>query len=196
MEFREFAGRKVQLPPAGELVPGDGDFEEELSKAVLTGVSLAEDTRAPLELSDVLLDNVDLSNANLARTTARRVHVKASRGIGLRLVLKQATDLLAEGCRFDYATIEIDRVKHVAVFHECSFRDAVLLGDLSNVVFSGCDFTGAEFQARRAVDCDLRSSDLRAARGLSTLGGAKISTEQAVSIAVRLAVENGLLVVD
>lgn len=213
------AGRKIRLPSLdrAELVAGApglrGEFdltrvaitgstsagvtgEGSIAESVLSNLDLSGSRLAPLELSNVHLVDTELSNATLPATTARRVHVEASRGIGLHLVFRQASDVLAEGCRFDYATIELERVKQAVVFQGCSFREAMFLGDLSTVAFVECDLEGAEFAVRRAADCDLRSSNLRAVRGLRTLAGAKISTEQAVAIAVGLATQTGLVVED
>jgi hypothetical protein len=67
---------------------------------------------------------------------------------------------------------------------------------LSNVVFVDCELNAAEFEVSRATDCDLRSSRLTDVRGLLTLRGAKITTEQAVSVARIIATESGLSVDD
>lgn len=151
---------------------------------------------SPLSLSNVAFDNVDLSNAALPDTTARRVEFLKCRGIGLNLTLNQATDLYAEQCRFDYATVRIDKVKNATVFSGCSFRAAVFVGDLSNVIFTECELNAVQFGATRAADCDLRSSRLDDIRGLLTLRGAKITTKQAVSVAEIIATESGLSVCD
>lgn len=219
MEFREFDTVRIQRPSLdrGDLTEepaafkGDFDLESirighgdqtgvhgegSLSHAVVTGVGLSGARLSPLMLSDVAFDDVDMSNAALPDTTARRVEFVNCRGIGLQFAMKQATDFYAEQCRFDYATIRIDKVKNAAVFSECSFRETVFVGDLSNVIFSDCDLNATEFEVSRAADCDLRSSRLTDVRGLLTLRGAKITTEQAVSVARIIATESGLSVDD
>ncbi len=80
------------------------------------------------------------------------------------------------------------------MFAECRFREATITGDLSNVVFHECSLDGAGFEANKAVDCDLRTSDLLGARGVSRLRGARITLEQATSVAPVLAAEAGLSV--
>lgn len=87
-------------------------------------------------------------------------------------------------------------MKNAAVFSGCSFRETVFVGDLSNVVFTDCELNATEFEVSRAVDCDLRSSRLTDIRGLLRLRGAKISTEQAVSVARMIATESGMSVDD
>lgn len=114
----------------------------------------------------------------------------------MRLSVDHASDLSIVDCRFDYATIHLEKVKDVAVFTGCSFREATISGNLSNVLFLDCDFVDTEFRATRAAKCDLRSSRLTSARGLLTLRGATISTDQAVSISALIATEAGLIVSD
>lgn len=220
MEFREIAGRTVRRPAVGgpaELtaLPADfaGEFDEdsvlvdggdqagvtgggELATAVVTAVNLSGAQLRPLAMADVRFDGVDLSNASLQEVTARQVELFRCRAVGLHLSLARASDLYVTESRLDYATIRFERVNGVAVFHQCTFREAVLSGDLSNVVFADCDLTAAEFEASQAKGCDLRSSTLSGARGLLTLRGARISTGQAVSVALQLAGEAGLTVLD
>lgn len=219
MEFREFDAVKVQRPSldredlTDEPAAFKGDFDLEsvhigpgdqtgvhgegsLSHVLVTGVDLSGARLAPLMLSDVAFDDVDMSNAALPDTTLRRVEFVNCRGIGLQVAVKQATDFYAEQCRFDYATIRIDKVKNAAVFSGCSFRETVFVGDLSNVVFADCELNATEFEVSRAMDCDLRSSRLTDVRGLLRLRGAKITTEQAVSVAQLIATESGLSVDD
>jgi uncharacterized protein YjbI with pentapeptide repeats len=163
--------------------------------SVVTGVDLSEARLSNLELANSCLRELDLSNADLATTSVRCVELLTCRGIGLRLAIGQASDLYVEDCRLDYASVTVTRVKGLAVFHRCSFRDARFAGDLSDVVFSECDFAGAEFAVQRAERCDLAGSRLVGARGLLTLRGARISQDQAVSVADALAIEAGLVVV-
>ncbi|WP_370949314.1 pentapeptide repeat-containing protein [Amycolatopsis sp. cg5] len=219
MEFRVLDGVKVQRPSfdvedlAAESGPLKGDFdldlvhlsgvdqaavsgEGTLSHSLVESVKLAGARLAPLTLSDVTVRNVDLSNAVLSDTTARRAEFTKCRAIGLNLGLVHAADLYVEATQFDYASVRFGKVKNSAVFVGCTFREAVLSGDLSNVVFADCDFAGAEFEAIRAGACDLRGSRLAGARGLLTLRGALITTEQALSVATTLAVESGLSIVD
>lgn len=198
----------------------DGDFEYEsvrfdggaatevrgagsLSECLVAGVDLTGTRLQPLTLTDVELERVELSGAILQDVTARRVELLRCRAMGLRLALAVAADVYAEGCRFDYATLHLGpgrglgsgRGRGRSAFRECSFRDGIITGDLSDVVFLDCDFAGTDFRAAAAKGCDLRSSRLVGARGLLTLGGAQITAEQAVSVADQLATEAGFAVV-
>lgn len=186
-----------------ELVRVDGGDQSEvdgggsLAGCTLTGVELGGATLHPLTMDDVRLEQIELSNTVLREVVARRVELVRCRCVGLRLDLRQVTDLYVEGCRFDYATLRVTQVKGRVAFRECTFREATLYGALTDMIFVDCDFTGTTFDAvGGATGCDLRSSRLVGATGLLTLRGALISADQAVSIADRLATEAGLRIVD
>jgi uncharacterized protein YjbI with pentapeptide repeats len=217
MEFRSVGDLRIQQP---NIDPDDltteptafrGEFELEfadisggdqsgvtgegsLSRTVVADVDLSDARLTPLSLSDVVLQGVQLSNAVLGETTARRVEITGTRAIGVQLALAQATDLYVRDSQFDYATVRIGKVKNGAAFSGCSFRETVFIGDLSSIVFENCEFYGTEFEATRAADCDLRGSRLTDVRGLLTMRGARITNEQALSVAAAIATESGLVV--
>jgi uncharacterized protein YjbI with pentapeptide repeats len=218
MRLREVAGRSMRRPEidqdyltdepadfAGDVVfdearVTDGDQTGVVGggtvrDSILTGIDFTQARLSNLEISNSELSDLDLSNATAAVISMRTVELTTCRGIGLGLTIGQATDLYVEDSRFDYANIEITKASRLAVFHRCSFREARITGDLSDVVFSECDFTGADFAAHRADGCDLPESNLVGAHGLLTLRGARITQDQAVSVADVLATEAGLVVV-
>ncbi|HEX7661033.1 MAG TPA: pentapeptide repeat-containing protein [Pseudonocardiaceae bacterium] len=171
-------------------VSGEGSITHSLLRKLnLSGANLGS-----LYLMDTVLEDVDLSNASVQRTNANRVELLRCRAIGLRLSLQQAADLYVDDCRIDFATIRIMKIKKIAVFAGCSFRETTIAGDLSNAVFADCDLTETEFAATGANACDLRGCRLEGARGLHTLRGAIISREQAISVADQLATEIGLVI--
>ncbi|RZS43196.1 hypothetical protein EV193_102175 [Herbihabitans rhizosphaerae] len=216
MDFRTVAGKSVRRPidvedlPSSDLslsgpfVYSDCQAEDvdqsavvgqgSLHHVVVSQSSLAESRFTELELSDVALRHVAVSNASWEQASARRVEVVGCQAIGLRLGLVKAEDLYLEDCKLDYARVDVERQRGVVVFHRCTFREATLGGDLSGMVFSECEFAGAEFQARRAVDCDMTSSRLVGASGLLTLAGASITEDQAVTLAGQLAAEVGFVI--
>ncbi|MGC7096743.1 pentapeptide repeat-containing protein [Amycolatopsis lurida] len=173
-------------------VSGDG----RIRRVHATAVNLSETVLGPLELDDTALIDADLSNAAWRRVQARRVELLQCRGIGWQLELMQAQDVFVEDSRLDYAVIRIEKVKGHLVLAGCSLREAVITGDLSNVLFTDCDLTGAEFQATKAGGCDLRGSELTGVRGLLTLRGATLDASQAGSAAAAIVTDAGLLLGD
>jgi len=217
MEYRTVANKTVRRPifdvddlPAADLVLG-GRFsydECEIEDADQSGVvgsgslhhvrvsgsSLAESRLSDLELMDVSFQNVAIPNASWSGVSARRVELLRCQAAGFQLGLSKAEDLYFEDCKLDYARLEVEQRRGVIAFHRCTFAEATLDGDLSGVIFSECEFTGAEFRARRAANCDLTSSRLAGATGLLTLAGARITEAQAMTLSGQLATEAGFVI--
>lgn len=192
-------GDDVELDLTGARVSG-GDRTGttgwgEITGSVLESLDLTGTRLRPLVLADVRLHDVEISNAQWHDVTARRVELRSGRGVGLGLSLDLAWDVHVEDYRLDYAGIHVGRVRGHLVFQGCSLRSATLAGDLSRVVFDGCDLTDARFEATAADGCDLRSSRLAGARGLHGLRGARIDATQLVVVAAQLAAEAGIHVV-
>jgi uncharacterized protein YjbI with pentapeptide repeats len=192
--WRELGEKRRLRRPAGEFEPAAELAEEMAVGVALDGVDLAETRRSPLTLVDSVLRRCDLSAAVWQGVTMRQVELLDCRALGLRLSVDLAQDVYVESGRLDASTLRISRVRGLVVFDGCTFTDAVVGGDLSAVVFTGCSFDGAEFAATDADGCDLRGSRLGGARGLLTLRGARITADQAVAVAPRLASEAGLSV--
>ena len=188
-------GRRLRRPASGTEV--EDELAAELAVAVqLDGIDLAETRRAPLTIVDSVLRRCDLSAAVWQQVTLRQTELLDCRALGLRLSVDLAQDGYAEGCRFDHAVLRVGRVRGLLVFAGCDFTEAVVGGDLSAVVFTDCTFAGAEFAATAADGCDLRGSRLAGARGLLTLRGARVTADQTLAVAARLAAEAGLAVTD
>lgn len=191
--WREVGGRRLRRP-AGTPEPVEELPEELAAGVVLDGVDLAGSRRRPLTVVDSVLRRCELTAAVWQQVTLRQAELLDCRGLGLRLSLDLAQDGYVEGCRLDQSVLHVERTRRVLAFAGCSFAEAVLSGDLSGVVFVDCAFAGAEFAAARAEGCDLRGSRLGGARGLLTLRGARVTEDQTVAVASRLAAEAGLTV--
>jgi uncharacterized protein YjbI with pentapeptide repeats len=192
--WRELGEKRRLRRPSGDAEPADELAEEMAVGVALDGVDLAETRRSPLTLVDSVLRRCDLSAAVWQAVTMRQVEFLDCRALGLRLSVDLGQDVYLRDCRLDAATLRISRVRGMVVFDDCTFTDAVIGGDLSAVVFTGCTFDGAEFAATAADGCDLRGSRLGGARGLLTLRGARVTMDQAVSFAPRLASEAGFTI--
>ncbi|MGH8609981.1 MAG: pentapeptide repeat-containing protein [Gammaproteobacteria bacterium] len=218
MKFRDVAGGRIIASPSldddelerspcsfqGEFdldrlhVRGGDSFgsrgQGSITHSIVSDIDLTGATLCPLVVSDARLKGVDLSNSTIREAALRRVEWLHGRAIGLCLSVDRLEDIYAEGVRFDYATVHIERVKGMVIFHGCSFREAEIGGDLSDIVFDECELNGVQFSARTARGADLKTSRLDGAHGLLSLRGAKITAEQALSIADQLAVEAGISV--
>lgn len=217
MEFRTVGDESMRSPiidiedmsPSDVSLSGHFDYDEcqaedvdqvgvmgqgSLHHVLLSGGSLADSRFAELDLMDVAFRQVAFPNGSWEKVTARRVEVIDCLAVGLKLGVARAEDLYLEGCRLDYSHVDVERYRGVIAFHRCTFKEAVLSGDLSKIVFSECEFNGAEFDARNALGCDLTRSRLVGASGLSSLTGAVITGEQAIALSGQLAAEIGFVV--
>jgi uncharacterized protein YjbI with pentapeptide repeats len=192
--WRDLGEKRRLRRPSGDSEPADELAEEMAVGLEYDGLDLAGTRRSPLSLIDSVLRRCDLSAAVWQAVTMRQVELLDCRALGLRLSVDLAQDVYVDGGRFDAATLRISRVRGLVVFDNCTFTDAVVAGDLSSTVFTRCSFAGAEFAATAADGCDLRGSTLGESRGLLTLRGARVTTDQAVAFAPRLASEAGFTV--
>ncbi len=179
---------------AEDVDQADAVGQGSLQNAAVARSNLTGSRLIGLELIDVALSNVVVANAAWEKVTARRVELVSCQAVGFQLGLLKAEDLYFEDCKLDYARLDVDQRHGVIAFHRCTFTEATIDGDLSGVIFSECEFKGAEFRARRAANCDLTSSRLDGATGLLTLVGAKITEEQAVTLSGQLATEAGFVI--
>jgi uncharacterized protein YjbI with pentapeptide repeats len=186
-------GRKLRRP-SGEPEAGEELPEDLASGLALDGVDLSGSRRERLTLLDCVLRRCELTAAIWQQVTVRQTELVDCRALGLRLSVDLAQDLHVADCRFDHAVLHLERVRGLVVFSGCSFAEAELSGDLSRVVAVDCDFDGCEFAASKAEGLDLRGSRLGGARGLLTLRGARVTSDQTLAVADRLAAEAGLVV--
>jgi uncharacterized protein YjbI with pentapeptide repeats len=217
MKFREVRGHSIRVPniETDDLTSGSVDFDGEfaldnvivsdashawvagsgtLFESMVTSSSLTGTQFSKVEARNVVIESTDLLNASWTLSSPQVVHLFRCRGIGFRFSLRSASDVLAEDCNFELSKLHVENRKGTIVFVGCSFRDAVIIGDISGVVFADCDLSGVEFNTCRALACDLRSSSLTGARGLTLLRGAIITEQQAELVSANLARECGLRV--
>lgn len=192
--WRVLDGTRKLRRPAGDLEAADELGDDLVTGLAFDGVDLAGSRRERVALVDCVLRRCELTAAVWQQVTVRQTELLDCRALGLRLSIDLAQDLYVSGCRFDQSVLHLERARGLVVFTGCSFTGAELAGDLSRVIAVDCDFDGCEFAARSADGLDLRGSRLAGARGLLTLRGARISVDQTLTIADRLAVEAGFTV--
>ena len=187
----EFSYTDVSATEADQAnVVGEGT----LNRCVITKTRLDNAKLRNLSLLDVQFIDTELSNTQIQLDSATRTEFTRCRGVGLRIGITHARDVYFGECKLDYSTIDIQRAKGPLIFENCSIREAIFTGDLSQVRLLNCDLTKTEFLASTAKNCDLRGSKLDEAKGLITLSGAIISPDQAIAIAYQLATEAGFMV--
>jgi len=166
----------------------------EIATVHAEGVDFSGTRFEPLDLSDVRIERSDLAGARWEGVSARRLEISDSRLVGWRLIASFVEDTLITGCRWDSGGLFVRRGKGSIVFRDCTFAGTTLRGDLSGIVFDDCDLAGAEFGADAARKCDLRTSKLTGANGLTTLRGALITSDQTLALADVFAAELGFTI--
>jgi uncharacterized protein YjbI with pentapeptide repeats len=189
------------LPPGGHL--------ESLK---VTGCELAGIIAKALSIDGVVFENCEISSSKLHKSTLGDVElincllfgtdfdgsgwlrIALTGGMSSGLVVTDSTlqDVSFRSAKLNLANFRMSRLRRVE-FRNCDLSDADFQGsDLKNVVFKNCNLAGVEFSGCKAERVDLRNSNISTIRGVNSLKGATISTEQMMSIAPVMAAELGL----
>ncbi|MGN7455943.1 pentapeptide repeat-containing protein [Paenibacillus pasadenensis] len=146
---------------------------------VFRGVTFDSAKLRSLELTDVLFDRCDLSNADLSRAVVHRAQFRSCKLVGADLSEAMLRNVLVEDCQLDYANLRAADLKGV-VFADSSLNRAdFCMAKLAKTEFHRCKLDGA------LLGTPLRGIDLSDSEftGLSCnpddLRGCIISREQA-----------------
>jgi uncharacterized protein YjbI with pentapeptide repeats len=164
----------------------NGEDGVSLKQARLENVNWREQLMRRLDLTDVHLQNVDLSNARWEHLGAERVVLEACRLTGFALLAARLKDARLADCQARFAQFEKAGLKR-ARFERCVFTEANFNGaDLQGAVFIGCDLHHATFSGANLVGCDFRESNLESSRvAIGELTGAIVTPSQAVALMQR-----------
>lgn len=163
MQTAQIRGAKVLLPsdddPAVRAWPYPNPLEEE-------------------KVANAHFTSIDLTSHRLVDVALNRCRFTGSRLMGVSLARVSMTDVLFEGCQFDYTTWQQVKVTGDVAFVGCSFKEVEIIGsDLRDAVFDDCAF-GADIKNTKMSGADLRGSDLLNLSGLASLHGAKVTQIQ------------------
>ena len=163
MQTAEIRGAKVLLPsddePAVRVWPYPDPLEEE-------------------KVANTHFASLDLTSHRLVDVNLNRCRFTGSRLMGVSLARVSMSDVLFEGCQFDYATWEQVKVTGDVAFVGCSFKEAEIIGsDLRGAVFDDCAFA-ADIKSTKMSGADLRGSDLSGLSGLASFHGAQVTELQ------------------
>ncbi len=188
----------------------DGDLEE----AALTGIDATNCHVAPLNISSVKLEKVQLTAAQLERVSAKDLVVLSTefssahlangvfnrtsfsncRMTGVDFNKASLHDVLFSGCKLDMANFRFADLRRVK-FTDCTFVESDFLGaSLHDVTFESCTLEKTVFTQTKCKQVDLRSSELVEISGWTSLKGAAIDSVQLTIVAPYLANELGLIV--
>jgi uncharacterized protein YjbI with pentapeptide repeats len=168
----DFAGRQHE----------DVVFERcRVSNAAFTGSKLHR-----LRLTDVVVENADLSGADLDESSFSRVQFRDCRMSAVILTRCRLVDVVITDCRLDQANLRMSKTKSVTFedvdLSEGDFYAAVL----DNSRFFDCNLTASEFTKASLEEVRFHGSNLLDLKGSRYLGGSTIGTGQVLSVAMGL----------
>jgi uncharacterized protein YjbI with pentapeptide repeats len=158
----------------------DARFERcRLSSVAFTGAELHR-----LVLTDVLVENADLSGADLDQASLNRVRFRDCRMSAVILSRCRLVDVTFTGCRLDQANLRMSEAEAVA-FEGADLRESdFYAATLENVRFFDCDLTGSEFSQANLDEVRFHGSNLEGLKGSQYLGGSTIGTGQVLPVAL------------
>ena len=186
----KWEGVRVEGTPVEVVATGSAAFFD----CDLEGLSLAGE-RIELRLVDCTATGLDLANAELPGLELTCSTLRDSRLVGAAFggVLR---DVVFTDCVLDLASLRLCKLTRCE-FHGCSLAEAGLYGaDLESVLFDGCDLTAAELSGATFALSELRRCELRGARGIEALGGARIPLADLLPITPLLADALGIIAID
>jgi uncharacterized protein YjbI with pentapeptide repeats len=159
--------------------------------AKLVGTKLSRATA-----SDVVFDQCDLANLSAMTSSLLNASVTSSRLTGTSWVDCLLREILFESCRADLAVFKFSRFKHV-VFQNCNLQQTNFQNaDLRGAHFERCDLTGAQFSNAQMSGTYFSDCVLFDIRGVTSLAGATVRSDDILGLARSLANALGIKVED
>jgi uncharacterized protein YjbI with pentapeptide repeats len=179
-----------------------GDFtgldreEWVVERSRFTNARLVAATLHRMRATDVVIENADLSGADLDESVFSRVVFQDCRMSGVILSRCTLRDVLFVDCRLDDASFRMGEAKAVR-FEDVDLRRGDFYAALlEGTRFFDCDLTGAQFAKARTPGARFHGSNLTDLQGGSDLAGAVIDSSQVLSVAIGVLSALGIQVDD
>jgi uncharacterized protein YjbI with pentapeptide repeats len=187
----EWAGVDI----AGE-VGGDVEVDSlDVVASRLAGLRLTGRRIDGLHMTDVLVEDCELSGVMMPAASLRRVEFRRCRMSGLSAPNLRAHHVRYTDCRADGVSFRMSAWE-TSQFSAVNLGDADFLGSkLAGVHFLDCDLTGADFSKATTSALALHGSTLDELKGAGNLRGA-IASNQALTLALRVFASMGIVVDD
>jgi uncharacterized protein YjbI with pentapeptide repeats len=182
-----------QAAPATAAPECDG---EDINDVWLTNVRVLELDLDRPELVDVRLEDCDVSGIVADNFIARRIELKNTRLRGITFATGQLDDGLLLDCATDEFSLRFSRIRRV-VFQDCDLTGADFYrASFDHVTFENCNLQRARFDAA-AVSClRITNCNLAGVTGAFGLKGAQLDASDLPALAVSLAREAGIEILD
>jgi uncharacterized protein YjbI with pentapeptide repeats len=203
---RELSEKSVdsfaQNDQLGSLRVANGIIQRAEARAVSFDCTIFERTEISssklrkASITDVIFRDCLLFGTDFDGSGWLRVRIEKGMHSGLVATDCLIRDVVFESAKLHLVNFRASTLKKV-VFSSCDLADADFQGaNLTDVKFEHCDLSRVEFSGTKFNNVDLRSSEISAIKGISSLRGATIGTAQLIGMAASLAAELGIYVKD
>jgi uncharacterized protein YjbI with pentapeptide repeats len=164
----------------------------EFDRCRLRNVDLNGGTLVRASFADTLVENGNLANLRVEKSSMLRARLSMSRLTGLHWVDGVLRDVLVAQCRADLASFRFTAFHQVA-FEGCNLTRADFQNaDLTGVRFTDCDLTGAQFSQAKMAGTRFSGCVLAGVGGVTSFAGAIVARQDLVALSHTLAAALGI----
>ncbi|WP_165034959.1 pentapeptide repeat-containing protein [Candidatus Protofrankia californiensis] len=191
-------GVLVESPADGrQPTPAEPLVDVELTNSLLRSARLTGRTFRRLHCRNVVFDGCDLSGVILHDSKMNAVEFHRCRLSGMVFGGARLADVLFSNCKMDVVNLRMVEGRFLE-FRESDLRELDLYGaSITNLRIHDSDVSSADLSTSSlAGDVRLHGSRLRELKGIESLAGAVIGTEQLMDVAMMLFAASGITVDD
>ena len=145
---------------------------------------------------DARIENADVANERVMRSSLRRVELHLCRMTGIDLAEATWIDVTLTDCRLDLANLRYAKLERV-VFRDCRLDEADFSGArLTDVLLERCSLVRAAFAGAAAQRIELSGCDLAGLAGVEALRGARMPWNDVLQNAPLFAQALGIEIAD
>jgi uncharacterized protein YjbI with pentapeptide repeats len=150
--------------------------------ADLSGMTLGRSS-----LTDCLIEQCNLANLRVEKSSMLRVRLSVARMTGVHWIDGFLRDVTVSECRADLASFRFTDFHHV-VFEGCNLTRADFQNaDVSGVQFTNCDLSGAQFSQAKMEGTRFSDCVLAGVGGVTSFAGAIVASQDLVGLSYTLA---------
>ncbi|AEP86050.1 pentapeptide repeat-containing protein [Bacillus spizizenii] len=137
-----------------------------------------------IELTDVIFEKCDLSNADFSGAVIHRTSVKQSKMVGMNVAESTLRNVSFEECHGHFSSFSYSNMKQVRFDHCALMQSECSNMALQQTHFDGCELEGASFTGTSLQNMDISTCRFEQLHvSLDKLKGCKIAPEHAIAFA-------------
>lgn len=163
-----------------------GPSSLDISECRLSRVTLAGADVDRCLVTDVVLEDCDLSGASFPQARWSRVELRRCRLTGTSLAGARLDDVRFVDCKLDEAALDGSHGERLW-FDGCTMRSTTLTGvTIEHLRITACDLTGADLSGARVAGARLHGSTLDRLAGVGSLRAVVVDPDQVVPLGLQL----------